>query len=334
METETDQYVLDFIASNPPYWDNAAVNITHSKTISRDVKIQFWEAYLVNHRIIPPLVSQSYEGLLLVSEANPPADVMEKAIASTIRFRPLGKRNDHDIIDLAFRLNLNIHNIVKKCPVFETFQYALSKGFVPEHFNYLDAYLRLNSVKFSRKMIKLRFSISPKDTLFSTSISKLASFYFRSKNAPILFECLEARFQAGLITPDYNHPFNWDLIRLNVAEINQLLIDYQYSFTDDDLTLTLSRYANHNLLIYMSQTVPNMSLDNRKCLVYRSILPGRESGIEFSLEDFQTYASAKNKQIFASFLTSTVARRQNSVLGLLAPELEHLIIMTHLGFDS
>lgn len=168
--------------------------ITYSETISHSVKIQFWEAYLSrgDRPNIPEEVRATVEGLLLLLEANPTADVMERAIASTVKYEPLrSNTNDHEFIDLAFQLNLNMHNIMKKCQVFDTFQYALSKGFIPEHYNYLGSYLRHNRNGLNLKMIELLFSITPKDILFNpsthTRIDRLINFFRGNRyiNSPV-----------------------------------------------------------------------------------------------------------------------------------------------------
>lgn len=309
---ETDQEVLDFLAANSEIKTGDVEHVTFSETISRPVKIQFLQRYLRTSGYIPENVAKTYEGLLLFAEAGALNFSLKRAIEENCRYAKFNHKVQK-LIDLAFELNFDIHDIVKECMVYETLSYALSKGFVPKHFNYLDSYVSHTSF-IKKDMIELRFSITPKDTLYTTSIPPLIRFYHKGGDIKILFECVEARLKAGYFTSDYGKPFGTDLIKLNDEAIFQLLVDYQYPFTDEDIALA-----------------SKLNLNNRKRLIYGGILPGGDD--EFSWEDFTTYASLKIKQVFASFLTSTVAQRQNSVLGLLAPELEQLIVQQYLGFN-
>jgi len=301
---ETDRDVLDYLVSDPKFTVVDTVTVTFSKTISRPVKIQFWQAYLKYQYEIPQRIRESYTAMLLIAEANAPQYVIENIIARKIRYT---KFNDkiRKFIDLAFQFNLNIHNIVKECLIFETFQYVLEKGFVPEHYNYLNTYLDHTSY-FKKDMIELLFSITPKDILYTTSIARLAHLYFGRDDTSILFECVEAALKRGITISDYGKPFGENLIYLDVKSINQLLIDYRYPFTNSDLKFALEANLDENLLRYLAQTVPDISLDNQKYLIYRNYLPGGD--MEFSLQDFMKYTNEKNKQIFSSFLAGTVAR--------------------------
>lgn len=287
-----------------------AKDIVTSETISREDKIKYLRAY--NQReYIPSFATENYDYFLLFVEGDARPRYLEFALESAVRYTPFNELIQK-FIDLAFQLKLDIHNIINECMVYETFLYALDKGFVPKHFNYLNSYLIVTSYT-KKNMIELRFSITPKDTLFKTSVSSLIQFYYEEKeHFMILFECVEARLKAGYFFSDYCKPFGTSLIKLNEPLLFQLLIDYQYPFTDGDIKLALK-----------------INPDNLKRLIYGGIIPGGDH--KFSWDDFITYAGRKTREIFGSFFTSTVAKR-DTVLGSLSPELEQLIIQQYLGF--
>jgi len=323
---ETDQDVLDFIARNPPYWGYTAETITYSETISRPIKIRFWRAYLSRRAYpkIPEGVRNTIEGLRLVFEANAPADVMEKAIASEIKHKTIWpNQNNHEFIDLAFELRLNMHNIMKKCEDFETFQYALAQGFIPQHYNYLKNYLTFSS-RPKLKMVEFLFSISPKDTLFSTPIHNLINFFRKKEDKTIFLECLEV-----LLNAQVNLPVQ-DLISLDIDPINQLLIDYRYPFTKSDYDSTVRILfkkppRSSYLLAYMCEIIPDIHPRLRKTLVYTKYSAG--GNMKFSFADFTTYASPKIKETFKSFFGGAV------VIGLLPREVEEMIMKQYFEFN-